>query len=169
MFNIITGNLPDKFQGVKIKTDFKQGFKFFKILDDNKLDQQDKALLIMKCLFFSNPPNVNNLWDFINNYIAGGEKGEGTGEKTVDFNQDAGRIYTAFWQVYNIDLRTIDLHWWQFLELFKNLPDGTTLSRVIEIRTKDIDKSMDAKTKAKLMNLKATYMIKSNETFKPSF
>jgi hypothetical protein len=169
MFNIITHDLPTEFMGVKIKTDFRQGLKFFNILDEDELDEREKALLIMKCLFFSIPPNVETLWEFINNYISGGEKGDGSGEKVTDFNQDAGRIYSAFWQVYKIDLRAVDLHWWQFLELFKNLPDGTTLSRVIEIRTKDIDDKMDSKTKAKLMSLKASYMIKTKETFKPSF
>lgn len=169
MFNIITSELPTDFEGVKVKTDFKQGLKFFNILNDEELDEREKALLVMKCLFFSSPPNTVDLWDFIQFYIAGGESSNGSGEKVFDFIQDSGRIYAAFRQIYNMDLRKEDLHWWEFLELFKNLPDGTMLSKIIEIRTREIDPKSDHKTKTKLMRLKSQFMLKSNRTFKPSF
>lgn len=170
MFNIITSDLPTVFMGVQVKTDFKQGLKFFNILNDEELDEREKALLVMKCLFFSSPPNTPDLWEFIQFYIGGGENNNNnSGEKVFDFIQDSGRVYAAFRQVYGLNLRSESMHWWEFLELFKNLPDGTMLAKVIEIRSREIDPKSDQKTKAKLMKLKSQFMLKTNETFKPSF
>lgn len=168
MFNIITNELPSDYQGAIINTDFKQGLKFFNILDAQDLDEYEKATLITQCLFKNSVPNDPKLWDFISWYIGGGEETKGSNNaKVVDFNQDAGRIYSAFIQVYKINLRNEKMHWWEFLELFKNLPEGTMLSKVIEIRGKEIDPKMDAKTKYKIMQLKNTYKLKTNKVFTP--
>lgn len=170
MFNIITSKLPSMYkERVLINTDFKQGLKFFNILDAPGYTEEEKALLIMRCLFLSPVPNDPKIWDFIEYYISGGEnKNQGGGsEKVVDFNQDAGRIYAAFTQVYNINLRETKMHWWEFLELFKNLPDGTMLSKVIEIRGKEIDPKMNAKDKYNIMKMKNIYKLKSNKVFSP--
>lgn len=170
MFNIITNELPTEYEeGVRINTDFKQGLKFFNILDAPDLEEEEKAILIMRCLFIDKVPNDPKIWDFISYYIGGGEdKQQGSsGEKMVDFTQDAGRIYAAFRQVYNMNLRNEKMHWWEFLELFKNLPDGTMLSKIIEIRGKKIDPKMDAKTKYNIMKMKNIYALKTNKVFSP--
>ena len=135
MFNILTDELPSEYMGVKVKTDFKQAIKFFKIVESEELDDTEKTNLIIMCLFESRPPLNEDLWKFINNFISGGEESKETGgQKLFCFNQDADRVYSAFRQVYNMDLRAEDLHWWEFLALFKCLPEGTNLARVIEIR-----------------------------------
>ena len=179
MFDILTSNLPTEYKGVRVKTDFKQGLKFFKIIDSKELDQQEKALLIMKCLFCFNPfcksttlYRDSGLWDFIHFYISGGEEDSNSksGAKSFDFIQDAEYIYSAFRQVYNINLRTETMHWWEFLALFKSLPEGTKLAQIIEIRTKDIPDKMNNKAKANLMRMKSQFQLKNtNQTFKPMF
>lgn len=176
MFDLITSTLPTEYKGVNVKTDFKQALKFFKILDSEELDQKTKALLIMRCLFCLNPfccdtpiDRDPDLWEFINYYISGGSDSEKSGgTKSYDFVQDADYIYSAFMQIYGINLRQIKMHWWEFLALFKSLPEGTMLSKIIDIRTKDIDPKMDSKNKANLMRLKSQFMLKNmNQTFKP--
>lgn len=165
MFNIILDELPEDYKEEhKIKTDFKQALKFFKILDADELDEQEKTLLIMECLFFSVPPNDPDLWEFIKYYIAGGEEKGGSSKKVFDFIQDSGRIFSAFKQIYNIDLSTEKMHWWKFLELFKGLPTGTHLQDVIEIRAKEIPVKMNSKDKQKLMKAKQQYALKTKQT-----
>lgn len=168
MFNIITSPLPTEYLGVEVKTDFRQALKLFMILEDEELQEQEKAILIGKCLFKDTIPNDENLWKFIQFYISGGEEEENTGggKSYFSFTQDAGKIYSAFRQVYNIDLRQAKMHWWEFLELFRCLPKGTFLSEVIDIRAREITNDMDSKTKAQLMKLKNVYGLKTKETLK---
>ena len=167
MFNILTDELPSEYQGAIVRTDFKQAIKFFKLVDDEELDDTEKTNLIIMCLFETMPKACNDLWEFINFYISGGEenKQSGSSEKLFCFNQDADRVYSAFRQVYNMDLRAEDLHWWEFLALFKCLPEGTNLARVIEIRGQDITAQKDPKTRAKMMKQQSQVALKTNETF----
>lgn len=68
-------------------------------------------------------------------YQGGKEAEENEDEPLMDFEQDSGRIYASFLQAYNIDLFDVELHWHKFLVLLQNLPEWTTLSKVISIRT----------------------------------
>lgn len=43
------------------------------------------------------------------------------GKNIVSFDDDAPYIYAAFWKNYKIDLTQKNLHWWQFLALFRGL------------------------------------------------
>jgi len=167
MFNILTDELPSEYQGAIVRTDFKQAIKFFNLVEDEELDDIEKTNLIILCLFEDLPKVDADLWGFINYYISGGEenKQSESSEKLFCFNQDADRVYSAFRQIYNMDLRAEDLHWWEFLALFKCLPEGTNLSRVIEIRGQKIDPKADPKTRAKMMQQKALYQLKTKETF----
>lgn len=64
-------------------------------------------------------------------------------KKCVDFLQDAAYIYAAFMQTYGIDLidQQDKLHWWQFLSLFRGLPDDTRIVQIMSIRTRQIPKA----------------------------
>lgn len=65
--------------------------------------------------------------------VKGSSDGNHEGQ-LMDFEQDSGRIYASFLQAYNIDLFEVELHWHKFLILLQNLPEWTTLSKVISIR-----------------------------------
>lgn len=54
----------------------------------------------------------------------------GANVRTVDWDEDAGRIYAAFLQAYQIDLLSVDLHWHAFLALFSALPEDTQMVQV---------------------------------------
>lgn len=139
-FNPLIDDPPTKFRGGIIKTDFRQGLRYYRIVEKNISDEL-KAQKIILCLFESVPINDPGLWDFIAWYISGGEKpGEPDPwqEKIFDFDVDSGRIYAAFLQAYNIDLRVVKMHWWVFLELLKSIPGDTQLSNVMEIRDRPI-------------------------------
>lgn len=56
---------------------------------------------------------------------------------------DTGPIWGAFMSAFGIDLFKVDLHWWAFLALMRELPENCNLNRLIRQRTtklKDIDK-----------------------------
>lgn len=82
-------------------------------------------------------------------------KPETTGERYIDFHQDARMIRTAFFRI-GVDLLKDKIHIFQFLELLSDLPSDTALMRTIEIRqrpvptlTKDNAKQVEALVKAK--------------------
>lgn len=160
MFNPLIDSLPSEWRGAIIKTDFRQALKVFKTLTDNEIEQQERSLFIIGALFEKIPDDCSDLWDFVNFYLSGGKTETGEqGPKVFDFNVDAGRVYAAFRQVYNIDLRNESMHWWIFLELFKSLPRGTHLAEVIEIRGKKITKNMDDESKRALRKAQRAYRI----------
>lgn len=66
--------------------------------------------------------------------------GGGSSERVVDFEQDADLIFAAFWQFYGIRLTTADLHWHEFLALFRGLKD-TKLNDVMGWRAFEPDNS----------------------------
>lgn len=166
MFNIILDDLPAQFGGSKVRTDFRQVLKYYRIVEDSRFSDSDKAGLIIR-IFFEGMPTEEpeKTWDFIVNYVKGPEtaKTAGPQKKTFDFNVDHGRVFAAFRQVYGIDLRTANLHWWEFLELFSSIPDNTVLMKVIEIRGKKIPKKGDREQIQKLRRIKAAYALEQPE------
>lgn len=166
MFNILLDDPPVDFRGVKINTDFRQGLKFFRILAADKFDETMKARLMITAIFDGNPWGVvedpQEVMDFIGWYISGGREGEEESEESerlFDWNVDNTLLFSAFFQVYGINLRNAGFHWWEFLALFNGLPDNTKLSSIIDIRGKEIPEKADAKYKAKVKKLKRLFAI----------
>lgn len=162
MYNPLLDNAPATWGGCAIRTDFRQGLKFFRIAQDETLDDNEKAWLYIR-VFFEETPPLEGVFDFISLYVSGGEKKESTGKRVFDFNVDAGRLYAAFFQVYHIDLKTWEAHWWDFLELFKNLPAGTTLHTVMDIRGKKIDPKADPEYRKQLALAKAAVALEAEK------
>ena len=163
-FNPILDELPDSFLGCRVNTDFRQGLRFFSAMSDNSLDDSERGLVITR-LFFPDtiPEPVSEIWPFIEYFISGGDekKGNGNGQRVFDFNADAGRIYAAFLQTYRINLRQENMHWWLFLELFRDIPEDTMLLKVIDIRGKKPPKYADDEYKTALRKAKRAFAIDS--------
>lgn len=166
MFNFLLDKLPSEFQGAKrtykVQTDFRQGLKFFKILQDKEFSEETKYELYIVCFFGEgvqvDREDLEGMFEFIGSYLAGGDQGEKTeGKKVFDFMVDSGRLYSAFRQVYGINLLTEDLHWWEFLQLFKDIVSETKLTQVMDIRGKKVPKDATAEYKAQLRRAKAYY------------
>ena len=72
------------------------------------------------------------------------DSGDGSGQKTFDFEQDKDAIFASFFQVYGIDLEKArgQLHWLHFVALLNGLFMGPkcTLSQLVYIRTCPIPK-----------------------------
>lgn len=69
-------------------------------------------------------------------------------QRLIDYNEDANYIYSAFMQVYGIDLieQQGKLHWLKFKALLEGLPDNTTISKIMSFRAwKEEDESKDYK------------------------
>ena len=69
----------------------------------------------------------------------------GNGSRCIDFVQDEDLIYSAFYELYGIDLKERPLHWHKFLSLFRGL-HGTKLNDVMAFRSYDETDKDDYKT-----------------------
>ena len=160
MFNTILDSPPDSFGGVSVNADYKSVLKFFRVMGDENLNDEDKALLVMRIFFCTLPKfDLDRVWEFIEWFILRGEDSEPGGQHVFDWCIDAGRIYAAFYQTYNIDLRYSNLHWWVFKDLFDALPSDTKLNEVIKIRSLKPGKNDSREYKAQLQKLKQAYAI----------
>ena len=91
-------------------------------------------------------------------------KPEKTGERYIDFHQDAAMIRSGFFRI-GIDLLKDKIHIFQFLELLADLPSDTALMRTVEIRQKPIPKITkdNAEQVAALQKAKARVAIRMSE------
>jgi len=169
-FNPLIDDLPRSVEvgGVEyqVQTDFRQALEYFRSLDDLDSDQTQKTLIGLR-VFFGDQirrDHVDGLVLKLKWFLNCGkpESKPSNEEKVFDLLEDSGRIYAAFLQVYQINLRKVRLHWWVFCELLEGLPQGTHLANVIDIRSRPLPKgtSPEAKEAAqKLLRAKARYKL----------
>ena len=68
-------------------------------------------------------------------------------EPDMDYSYDMGLIIASFISDYNIDLSDSsndDMHWWKFIDLLNGLSPKSALSRVRDIRNKDLSDYKDS-------------------------
>lgn len=82
----------------------------------------------------------------------------GSKARSYDFAVDGQLIYAAFWQAYGIDLNHVELHWWEFMALFRGLPDECRICKIMEYRTADTS-DMPKETKAQHDKLRRVYAL----------
>lgn len=83
-----------------------------------------------------------------------------------DFVQDSGAICSAFRQVYGMSLDEVcELHWWEFLELFRNLPaDGNTFGIKRSIRNRKPDPKATPEQRKALADAKRSVRLKDTRS-----
>jgi len=140
-----------------IVTDFREWIKFTELL--RNAEQLDARILqiILEWYVDDRPEDVVASITALQGFLCAEEiyqEGERpTGEEWEDdtevetgspaeafsFRQDAICIYSAFMEVYGIDIETIPyMHWWKFLVLFWGLPADTEIKERIHYRTVDL-------------------------------
>lgn len=60
------------------------------------------------------------------------------GPRSYSFEVDAETIFADFWRFYNIDLSSVELHWWTFRALLAELPEDSGYKKRIYYRTCDL-------------------------------
>lgn len=69
---------------------------------------------------------------------------DGDRKPALDYDYDADLIFSAFWEVYGIDLTEVSLHWQKFKALLSGL-HGTKLNDIINYRLYDPKEKNDYK------------------------
>ena len=176
--NILTSKLPDSVcvngKFYSINTDFKKWIEIENTFFDNSLEKADKLSKMLTLCYKELPPS---LCDAIKGMMMfycpcfskpDASKKENKKEsykstKTVkriySFEYDAPLIYSAFYSQYKIDLLTADLHWWQFISLFKGLSPDMKICRIMEIRAANIDEIKSKEQRGHMRRMKRLYAL----------
>lgn len=160
---------------LRINTAYRRVLQCCCILNDSVIDDRDKVDLCLRLMLkpisrlricsLTTTQKNDVLNTVFRDFVATGGKSE---EKSFDFDQDAGYIYAAFWQVYGLDLLGKDknLHWWKFVQLLGGLPEDARLMQIISIRTRPLPKptKYNAAERSALLRLKSLYRLKVDES-----
>ena len=143
----------------KINTDYRVALRCFEVIDDNSISDQERALAVVFLLFGEVP--MEDMGEFLRiagNYLRCGEKesAQSSGEKDMDFNADEKYITASFMSDYRIDLSSVDMHFWQYIQLIQGFTENAIMSRVRDIRNYDMSELKDPKARAKMAQAKAS-------------
>lgn len=172
--NLLIDDLPETVNGIPIYTDYRNMVQFELLMQDEELSGLEKASLALNLLYREPVPDFQTAWDGLLWYhhkgmepqVENGEKHRQRNASTplYDFEQDAGYIYAAFWQVYRIDLQTVPLHWWTFRELLFHLPDTCMMGKIMQIRGVDLSEMKGAEKKH-YQKMKAIFAIRRKDAY----
>ena len=177
-YNLILNRLPQNTPSkLKIRTDFRESIKFELLMQDNKLNEEEKIRLALNLYY-----NLNDITDIkkaiedIIWFYKGGKKEIENVDKEVKKNNskdkqiysyefDAEYIYSAFMEQYNIDLNSIKyLHWWKFKALFNSLNENVLFSKIMGYRAMDLTKIKDKSMKKQYKKLQEFYKLPDMRT-----
>ena len=151
----------------KIDTDFRTALRCFDIIEDDEIDDYERAIAIIYLLFDFIPKEeeVEKFLDKVKIYLQCGktDEEEQQTKKDMDFKQDYGLITSSFMSDYRMDLSKENLHFWHFITLLEGLTEKCSLNRVRELRTYDLSDEKDEKRKRKIQEMQKKVALKDNQ------
>jgi hypothetical protein len=162
-------NYPEKIEvdGIQfaLDTDFRTAIRCFEIIEDDSVDDYERALAIIYLLLGDIPVNVDlrKVLKVLQKYLAcGNDKNRPSEErKDMDFIQDEKYIVASFMSDYHIDLSSNEsMHWWHFINLLNGLTEECVLNKVREVRTCDL-KDFKGKQREKMAKAKRQLALKT--------
>lgn len=142
---------PREILGRPIETDFRKWLRFAVMWDSPELLPQEKYALALLNIFGEIPEDADRymaaVWDF---YLCGEQprETEPPKEKLLDWQADSAAVWADFRIHAGIDLDSARLHWWEFMALFRALPEGASIKQTMGLRAIDLGKIKDAETRA---------------------
>lgn len=122
----------------EINSDFRAALLIFQAYNDNELNELEKSIVCLRCLYKEVPENKAEALKQAVWFLDGGDapKPEQAPRKMMDWEQDESIIFPAVNKVAGFETRTAEyLHWWTFLGLFNEIGEGL-YSTVMHIRSK---------------------------------
>lgn len=153
----------------KINYDFRYGLLFEELMNDKTISDSEKFYLAIK-LYLDNQyvENYEEAISQIFNFYLCGETPRKTKKKkqnpVFSYEEDAGLIFAAFKEVYNIDLVEDKIHWWKFRALFDALPESCQFRKVVGYRAIEIRNDMSNSEKKFYKEMKKIYALEDKRT-----
>ena len=142
----------------KINTDYRVALRCFEVIEDTDISDEERAFAVVYLLFGDVP--VEDVGEFLRiagNYLRCGEKepSQDAGARDMDFIADEKYIVASFMSDYRIDLSSVDMHFWQYIQLIQGFTENSIMSRIRDIRNYDLSELKDPKSRAKMAKAKA--------------
>ena len=159
---------------MKVRSSFRCILGILSLFKDQLFTELERQYLSLSMFYVEIPENkeaaMKEMMRFIRCYAEEDKNKEESKEDPFDFVIDSSSIYSAFFQIYGIDLSEIDMHWFQFISMFENLNDGTpNLVHIMNIRQMKIDPSLPRERKLEIQRLKKKYSLtKERNTYSKS-
>ena len=158
----------------KINTDFRVAIECNKIAEDTNVGDYERALAIIYKLFgddgINASENYETLLELATKYLSCGKEVSGSSneEPDMDFIEDMDYIEASFMSDYNIDLTSVEMHWWKFYKLINGLSNSEmgnccVLNRVRNLRNFDTKDIKDQKERERIEKMKKQVALKKNK------
>ena len=170
MYNILLDGLPTDYRGFKIRTSYRVGVLLTLLMDDEEIDEDYKIIQAIDVLYEDAPKDLTLAAQGISWFLTCGESevyyidkslGSHSENKALDFQYDANDIFGTF-AFYNIPLPD-DLHWFKFMSIIQNLPEGSPLSAKIGYRVMDLNK-FKGQTRAQYADIQRKVLVHKGYT-----
>lgn len=173
--NMLIDVLPSKVEingrMYKIRTNFRTSILFEQLMQDDNIDDFERAIKAIKLYFFK-PIREEYLEEALNKifwFYSGGKEelitdnksnNNSSNERLYDYDYDDDYIYSAFLDQYNIDLQKIKyLHWWEFKAMFKSLNENHKISEIMKYRGINLKDIKDDEEKKFYKKMKEVYKL----------
>ena len=151
----------------KINTDFRIAIECQSIAMNENIGDYERALAVIYKLFgdagINTPEHYDRLLKLALKYLSCGKELEKiqNEEPDMDYEQDMDYIEASFMSHYNIDLASIEMHWWKLYNLISGLSNSEmgnccVLNRVRNLRNYDTTQIKDVKERTKIHTAIAT-------------
>lgn len=138
MLGILPTSLKVNEKEYKIRSDFRVALLIFEAFNDPNLNDHEKILVCVNCLFEDVPDDITEAYKSAVQYLNGGEteRASVNKRKVFDWKQDEKIIFSAVNKVAGKEVRLEKyMHWWTFLGYFSEIGEGL-FSQVVNIRIK---------------------------------
>ena len=171
--NILFEKFPEAVEvdgkSYSVETDFREWIRFTELVEDEKVPWQMKCHLLLQWYTEEIPENIegaiNALGEFLTASLAEDNAYENVDNSSrkqdYSFSQDAECIYSAFREVYGIDLQSVEyMHWWEFRTLFAGLPETTEIKQRIIYRNVDLREVKDKDERKRIKRIQSVIALK---------
>lgn len=148
---------PDEINGYRIKPDFRNVLRIFRLLSDPDTSDAMKLTLLCEYFFVNEAPDNAELL-FYEFAVPERETESKRDKKRMDWEFDADEIYSDFLREYRIDLFKENPHWYKFLALLAGLNKDCALYSKIHLRFMDL-KNYKGEEREKLERAKQNVQI----------
>ena len=174
MFNYLINDYPNSVfindKEYKINSDFKTMLKIIDIIEDELFTENEKIANCIYLFYVSESIDLNlmhlayaEIIKFMGCYQED-KKTNKNNKKTIDYSADSSFIFSAFIQLYHIDLSEVDLHWFKFKALLNSINEGKPfLVEIMQCRSVVISESMSLEQKKYYKQMKKDFAIENEE------
>lgn len=138
MIGVLPKSLEVDGKEYEINSDFRTVLVIFQAYNDPELTDFEKMEVCLQCIYKERPKNVETALEKAMWFLDGGDmpKSKQAPVKIMDWEYDQSMYFPAVNKAAGYETREAEyLHWWSFLGLFNEIPEGL-YSQVMNIRSK---------------------------------